>query len=226
MSLQSSIQKFAEAFLSSYDRLDVLIQNAAIFDISQKEPVITEEGIESVWATNHLGPVLLTDLLWLALKKSPRGRVITIASQGLVAKPFLQVDLEDPEFKSRRFSVEKAYYQSKLAQVMYTFWLADKGKDDGVTANCIRVTNVKLDVDKYPGLPEIMKRAYAIKSKFSISPEEMATTYTTLATLDKLKNVTGKYFDEKMRLVQPRKYARQPENIEAVMELTINYLKR
>ncbi len=73
MSLQSSIKSLAAAFLAKHDRLDVLIQNAALFDITQKKPVLTDEGIETVWATNHIGPVLLTELLWVRLKTAPRG---------------------------------------------------------------------------------------------------------------------------------------------------------
>jgi NAD(P)-dependent dehydrogenase (short-subunit alcohol dehydrogenase family) len=98
--------------------LDVLIHNAATFDIRQKERVLTEEGIEKVWATNHVGPVLLTDLLLPAVKRSEQGRIITISSKGLISYPFLRVDLADAEFARRKFSVQKAYYQSKLAQVM------------------------------------------------------------------------------------------------------------
>ncbi len=225
MSLQSSIRILAESFIANYDRLDVLIHNAAIFDITQKKAVYTDEGIENVWATNHVGPVLLTELLWEALKKSAQGRVITIASKGLMAKPFLKVDLEDPEYKSKSFSVENAYYQSKLAQIMFTYWLAKKGKPEQITANCIRVPAVKVDIDKYVGLSSIQKRAYAFKSKFSLTPEEMAIGYTFLATADELNNVTGKYFDEKMKQVKPGKYAQQVEDIENVMNLTMNYLK-
>jgi len=72
-----------------------------------------------------LGPVLLTELLWDAVANSSQGRVITIASKGLMAKRFLKVDLEDPEFKEKTFSIENAYYQSKLAQIMYTYWLSE-----------------------------------------------------------------------------------------------------
>ena len=129
MSLQSSIREFSEAFLSRYSHLDVLILNAAIFNVTQKERIDTSEGIESVWATNQFGPVLLTELLWGALKNDSQGRVLTIASKGLIAKPFLKVDLEDPEFRARPFSVENAYYQSKLAQIIFTLWLAEKGRE-------------------------------------------------------------------------------------------------
>ena len=226
MSLQSSIRDLSDAFLSKFEHLDVLIHNAAIFDITQKQATYTAEGIESVWATNHLGPVLLTQLLWDALVNSSHGRVITIASKGLMAKPFLKVDLEDPEFKEKPFSIENAYYQSKLAQIMYTYWLAEQGRDDQVTANCIRVPAVSVDIAKFSGLPTILKKVYAFKSKFSLSPEGMASGYAYLATAVELNSVTGIYFDEKMKPVKPGKYAQQDQEIENVMNLTMKYLQK
>jgi len=225
MSLQSSIQRFAEELLANYNTLDVVIHNAADFDTRRKEIVLTEEGIEQIWATNHLGPVLLTDLLMPALKRSGHGRIITISSKGLVAHPFLKVDLNDPEFRQRKFSVQKAYYQSKLAQVMYTYWLADTLKDAAVTANAIRVTNVRIDVDeRYPDMPKLMRQMYAIKSSFAIAPEEMAQTYTYLATSDEVSQTTGKYFDNPSSIVSSSGYSRDRENITAVMALTRGYL--
>jgi NAD(P)-dependent dehydrogenase (short-subunit alcohol dehydrogenase family) len=225
MSSQAGIRAMSADFLDRYDTLDVLIHNAAIFDITQKEPRYTAEGIETVWATNHIGPVLMTECLWPALENSLQARVLTIASKGLIAKPFLKVDLNDPEFKNRPFSVEKAYYQSKQAQIMYTYWLAERGREANITANSIRVPAVKVDINKYSNLPTFMKKLYALKSRFSLSPEDMAKTYTYLATSDEVTAVTGSYFDENMKIVQSSKYTRQPENIEAVMALTMRYLK-
>ena len=225
MSLKASIQDLSKAFLDKYDRLDVLIHNAAIFDITQKKASYTAEGIESIWATNHIGPVLLTELLIKAFKKSVKGRVITIASKGLMAKPFLKVDLDDPEYKSKPFSVENAYYQSKLAQIMFTYWLAGQSKEKNIVANCIRVPAVRIDIEKFAGLPTFLKKAYAFKSKYALSPNEMAKVYTNLATADELENVTGTYFNEKMKPVKPSNYAQRAKNIENVMDLTLSYLK-
>ena len=59
MSLQESIKKLSENLHREYHKIDVIIHNAAIFDITQKKPIITNEGVETVWATNHIGPVLL-----------------------------------------------------------------------------------------------------------------------------------------------------------------------
>lgn len=227
MSLQSSIRTFAEAFLAKYSKLDVLIHNAAAFDTRQKEIIFTEEGIEKVWATNHIGPVLMTDLLLDAIKQSEQGRIITISSKGLIAHPRLKINLTDPEFKNRKFSVQKAYYQSKLAQVMYTYWLAEKLQDTAVTVNSIRVTNVRVDVDtRYPGVPKLMRKMYSIKSKFAITPEKMAETYTYLATSPDVAHTTGTYYDDPQHSVSSSGYSQKKENIDQVMNLTRRYLQK
>jgi len=226
MSLKSSIKAFAAEFLAKYEVLDVLIQNAAAFDIRQKERKLTNEGVELVWATNQVGPVLLTDLLLGALKASEQGRVITISSKGLAVYPRLKVDVDDPEFANKKFSVQKAYYQSKQAHVMYTYWLADQLKETAVTANSIRVTNVKIDVDaRYPGVPKWQRKIYSMKSKFSISPEEMAETYTYLALSPEVNQTTGTYYDDPTHIVKSNGWSQDMENIKLVMGKTLSYLK-
>ncbi len=225
MSLKQSIRRAAEEVKKKYGRLDVLIHNAADFDISRKQPVFTAEGVESVWATNHLGPVLLTNLLLDLLKKSGQGRIITVASKGLLMHPFIKIRLGDPEFKQGGFSVEKAYYQSKLAQVMYAYWLAEHLKGTGVTAACIRVTNVKIDLSRYPNISSFMKSLYSLKSRSSISPERMAETYVFAATTPELPSGSGVYLDENNRPVSSSAYSRDPDNISQLMEVTEKYLK-
>ncbi|MEX1378268.1 MAG: SDR family NAD(P)-dependent oxidoreductase [Eubacteriales bacterium] len=225
LSLKSSTKDFADEIIKKYDAVDVLIHNAAIFDISQKQANITSEGYESVWMTNHINPIYLTDLLLDNLKASENGRVITVSSKGLLAMPNLKVDLADPEFKNKKFNMTKAYYQSKRAQVMFTYYLADKLKDTNVTVNCVRVTAVKVDISRHPNISGFTKWVYAQKSKQAISPEDMAKTYTYLATSEDVKNTTGKYFDEKNKQVKSNKYTYEKENIDAVMELSEKYIK-
>ncbi|WGK68760.1 SDR family NAD(P)-dependent oxidoreductase [Candidatus Haliotispira prima] len=224
MSSKKSIIHATDELKSKNQKLDVLIHNAADFDITRKQAVQSVEGIESVWVTNHIGPVLLTNLLMDLLKNSEQGRVITIASQGLVVYPGLTIDLQDPEFKRRKFSVSKAYYQSKLAQVMYTYWLAEQLKDTAITVNCIRVTNVKLDINRY-ATSRFLRFMYSIKSRFSILPEEMAKTYLHLATSTDITTTTGTYFNEKNQAVSSSPYSMKQENIDAVMALTMTYIE-
>ena len=225
MGIQKSVRDFAEKVKDKYNKIDVLIHNAAIFNVTQKVQEKTLEGIETVWATNHLGPVLLTELLLENLKSSDNGRVLTVSSQGLVAMPTLKVDLEDPEFTNRKFSIVKAYYQSKRAQVMYTYWMAERLKDTNITVNSIRVTAVQIDISRHPDISPFSRWVYSIKSKMSLTALEMAETYTYLATSLEVKHTTGKYFNEKQQEVKSNKYSYKKENIEAVMELTVKYIK-
>lgn len=223
---QHSIRIFAEQINGDFPKLDVLIHNAADFNIARKQAQYSPEGIETVWATNHVGPVLLTEQLLDALKRSGSGRIITISSKGLLVKPGTKVDIADPEFRMRKYSVTSAYYQSKRAQEIYTLWLADQMKDTSVTANCIRVTNVKIDLRRYPDLSSFMRFMYAIKSKKSISAEQMALTYTHLALSDDVRSINGKCFDEKNEVVNMNSYTTEPASIEAVMTLTKQYIKQ
>jgi NAD(P)-dependent dehydrogenase (short-subunit alcohol dehydrogenase family) len=225
LSSRQAILDGCDAFRAlGHSSLDALIHNAGDFDITRKQRTRSVDGIETVWATNHVGPVLLTQQLGPELSAAPRGRVITVSSQGLVVHPRLQVDLEDPEFAHRDFKVDRAYYQSKLAQVMYTLWLAERFGGTSKTANCVRITNVKIDVARYPGLTDFQKRLYSMKSRFSISPEQMAEVYTWLAIDPETAEYSGGYFDEKRKRVQPSAWATDPENIRRVMELTARYV--
>ncbi len=225
MSSKKSIIDASHELKSRIEKLDVLIHNAADFDIARKQPEKSVDGIETIWATNHIGPVLLTNSVMDLIKKSEQGRIITIASQGLVMHSKLTVDLKDPEFENRKYSVPSAYYQSKLAQVMYTYWLSEQLKDTDITVNCIRVTNVKVDTSRYPNISGLMKFLYSIKSRFSISPEDMAKTYAYLAKSSDVIKTTGKYFNEKNKTVTSSPYSMKKENIDAVMELTLKYIE-
>ena len=204
--------------------LDALIHNAAEFDISRKAPTLSPDGVETVWATNHVNPVLLTEALAGPLEAGPRGRIVTVASQGLMMHPGLEVDTKDPEFRNRRFSVAKAYYQSKLAQLMYTYYLSRSLAGTGVTANCVRVANVKVDLTRYPGLSSSARIAYAIKSRFSISAAEMAGVYAWLADDPSLDGVSGRYVNEKKKIVSSSPYSRDDYEINRVMKLTRRYV--
>lgn len=225
MSSKKSVLGASKELNQRLETLDVLIHNAADFDVARKQSEKSVDGIETIWATNHIGPILLTNSVMDLIEESNQGRIITIASQGLVMHPRLTVDLNDPEFKDRKFSVSNAYYQSKLAQVMYTYWLAEKLRDTAITVNCIRVTNVKVDTSRFPNISRFMKFLYSLKSRFSISPDDMAKTYIHLATSPELDKITGKYFNEKNKTVDSSLYSKKKENIEAVMNLSFRYIE-
>lgn len=225
MSLQESVRNLSVELHREYERIDVIIHNAAIFNIRQKDLILTKEGIESVWATNHIGPVLLNQLIIDLIKKSDDGRIITISSKGLLAKPSLKINLIDPEFRNRKYSIVNAYYQSKLAQMMYTIWLSEELRDSKIIVNSIRVPAVKVDLSKFPNLSGFMKAMYKLKSRFSLSPVKMAETYKYFATSKDLLGITGKYFDENNQEVKFSNYQRDRNEIEKLKELTSQYFR-
>jgi NAD(P)-dependent dehydrogenase (short-subunit alcohol dehydrogenase family) len=191
---QRSIRACAQTVLTRHPRLDVLIHNAANFDHRQKRPVIAEDGVETVFATNHLGPFLLTHLLLEALRAGVPSRIITVSSKGLLSYPFLDIEFDNLNGQ-RRFNMQHAYYHSKQAQVMFTFDLAERLRGTGVTVNCVRVGNVAIPDARLDHLPGWMLKLYHLKRQFAMTPEKMAETYVWLATDPALENVTGGYFD-------------------------------
>lgn len=196
LSSQKSIRELVKDFTCAYDNLHSLINNAANFDYSLKTPVLTEDGIEIIFATNHLGPFLLTNLLLNVLKESAPSRILNIASKGLITHPWLTIEFDNLNGQ-KKFSYSHAYYHSKLAQIMVTYELARRLEGTGVTVNCIRVPNVKIDLNRARDLPWYMRHTYRIKRSFGITPEEMAKTYVHLVTAPEMEGVTGRYFDER-----------------------------
>lgn len=220
LSSQESIHAFTVEFKALYNHLHVLINNAASFDLTLKKPEQTEDGIETIFTTNHLGPFLLTNLLIEKLKTSAPSRIINVASKGLVLYPFLNIEFDNLNGE-KRFSAAHAYYHSKLAQVMFTYELAHLLKGTGVTANCIRVPNVALSDDRFENLPKVLQVFYKqVKRRFSITPERMAETYLYLAASPDLVNVSGKYFDEYNRQVSSSKNSYNKEVWKKLWEIS------
>lgn len=209
LSLQKSIRQFVNEYLLKHNHLDVIIHNAANFDHSQKKAIKTSEGIETVFATNHFGVFLMTNLFLETLMKSAPSRIITVASKGLMAYPFLNIDFDNLNGE-RRFSLQHAYYQSKLAQVMFTYDLARRLDGTNVTVNCVRVTNVAIPNERLTNLPGWQRKAYSLKRKMSITPEKQAETYVFLATDPSLERISGNYWDENKKPVRSNSNSYNP----------------
>ena len=187
-----------------------------------KKPVLTEEGIEVIFATNHVGPFLLTTLLLDTMKRSAPSRIITIASKGLIVYPRLTIEFDNLNGE-KKFSYQHAYYHSKLAQIIFTYELARRLKGTGVTVNCIRVTNVKIDLERVTGR---FRSIYRIKRFFGITPEEMAKTYVYLSISSEVEGVTGKYFDEHGKEVKSSKRSYDQDVWKKLWDVTEGLIKK
>ncbi|HBJ54243.1 MAG TPA: dehydrogenase [Streptococcus sp.] len=175
----TSTKTAIENYIQTQGALDVLINNAADFDLSIKQPVLTKDGLEKQFATNVVAPFLLSQSFSPLLKESESGRILNISSQGLQAYPFIKLNFDNLKGE-QSYTPSKTYYQNKLALLMLTLAMRARYKD--VTIQAIRVPSVKVDMKRYSHLSSFMKNLYKLKSRFSISPEEMAQTYVALAT--------------------------------------------
>ena len=123
----ASVREFTDTFLASDSALDVLINNAGVLPPERQH---TEEGFELTFATNVIGPFLLTELLLPKLRKSPAGRVVMMSSGGMYSSGF---DLDDPQLENREFDGTRFYAQTKRAEVMLADeWQDRAGPDDPV----------------------------------------------------------------------------------------------
>ena len=186
MSSQTEVRRLAGEVLSAYPRLDVLINNVGGFWAHRH---ITADGLEHTFALNHLAPFLLTSLLLERLTASTPARVVTVSS-GM--QSIGKVDFDDL-MGEEDYSGQRAYNQSKLANVMFTYELARRLEGSGVTANVLHpgMTNTAFSAED-PARK--MAPIVAVMRPFMRSPKKGADTAVYLASSPDVEGVTGRYF--------------------------------
>lgn len=188
LSRQRDIRQAASEIIKRTNQIDVLINNAGgtFGDFH-----LSEDGLEMTFATNHLAYFLLTGLLLDPIMRSDYARIINVASDSHFRG---RIDFES--FRSNRnYFVMKAYAQSKLANVLFTFELADRLKNTHVTVNCLHPGTIQTGIARKAGLKWYIALAWKIFSSFvSVSLEKGAETSVYLATSEEVKGITGKYF--------------------------------
>jgi NAD(P)-dependent dehydrogenase (short-subunit alcohol dehydrogenase family) len=130
LSSRAEVRRLASDVLDAYPRLDVLVNNVGGFWAHRH---ITADGLEHTFALNHLAPFLLTDLLLDRLVASAPARVVTVSSG---AQAIGRIDFDDLQGE-RKYVGQRAYNQSKLANVMFTYELARRLQGTGVTATVL-----------------------------------------------------------------------------------------
>ena len=187
LSSQDSVRELAHDFQARYKRLHVLVNNAGVF---LPKRVQTVDGLEATFATNHLGHFLLTNLLLDVMKASAPSRIINLTS---TAHYGVEMNFDDLQGE-KKYSGYRAYSQSKLANVLFTYQLARLLTGTGVTANCLHpgVVRTGFGKDQF-GLMSILVK---IGSPFMMSPEKAARAAVYLATSAELEGVSGKHFSK------------------------------
>jgi retinol dehydrogenase 14 len=186
LSSQSEVRKLAEELLQSLARIHVLINNVGgYFDTRH----VTVDGLERTFALNHLAPFLLTSLLLEKLKQSASARVVTVSSN---AQATGRIDFSDLQGE-RSYSGARAYSQSKLANVLFSYELARRLKDTSVTANALHPGVVSTSFGAED--PATVQRIFIpFLRPFMKSPAQGAATSIHVASAPELEQVTGRYF--------------------------------
>jgi NAD(P)-dependent dehydrogenase (short-subunit alcohol dehydrogenase family) len=175
LSSLGEVRALAEQVLSDHDRLDALINNAGVIVPERQE---SKDGYELTFAVNYLAHFLLTGLFLPLLRDSSPARIVNVASAGQSPVDFSDIMLE------RGYDAMKAYTRSKLAQVMFTFELAERLRGTGVSANAL-----------HPASLMDTKMVFESFGYTMSTVGEGAEASVRLAVSSELEGVTGRYFD-------------------------------
>ncbi len=184
LAVQAEVRELAQAFRERHDRLDVLVNNAGIIQSKRTE---TPDGIELTLAVNHLAPFLLTNLLLDLLEKSAPSRIITVSSE---ARRGTEIDFDDLQ-SERRYRAFRVYGMTKLANILFTYELAERLEGTGVVANCLHPGSVNTNfANDNRSLGTLLFRAF---KPFMRTPEQGADTAVYLAVSPEAGKMTGRY---------------------------------
>ena len=196
LSAQAEVRRLATEVRDAYPRLAVLVNNVGGYWAHRH---VTVDGLEHTFALNHLAPFLLTHELRDLLVASAPARVVTVSSG---AQAMGRIDLADLQ-ATRSYNGQRAYNQSKLANVLFTYELARRLEGTGVTANVLHPGVVRTSF----GLEDSgrwMRAMVPLARPFMKTPEQGASTPVFLASSPEVAGVTGAYFANR----KPKRSAR------------------
>lgn len=187
MSLQYDIRNTAAEILSKYPVLDGLINNVGTW---MSDYTLTKEGLETVFATNHLSYVLMTHLLYPSLRNAGHARIINVASN---AHSYGKINLADPGY-SKNYHGLRSNGQSKLANLYFTFELNALKPDKHVSVYAVSPGLVKTDI----GLKNtnwLHTLAWKFRRRKGQSPAEGAKTSIFCSVDPAICDISGKYWE-------------------------------
>jgi retinol dehydrogenase-14 len=186
LSAQAEVRRLAAEVLRRLPRIDALVNNVGGYWDTRH---VTADGLEHTFALNHLAPFLLTNLLLDRLTRSAPARVVAVASH---AQAMGRIDFDDLQGE-RSYSGARAYNQSKLANVLFTYELARRLEGTSVTANALHPGVVRTSFGaEDPGL--LQRLLVPLLMPFMKTPAQGAATSIHLASAPELAEVSGRYF--------------------------------
>ncbi|XP_037096582.1 retinol dehydrogenase 14-like [Syngnathus acus] len=186
----SSIRSFCQSINKEEPRLDVLINNAGLYQCPYSK---TEDGFEMQFGVNHLGHFLLTHLLLDLMKRSAPSRIVVVSS-----KLYKHGDIDFDDLKSeQKYDKAFAYSRSKLANLLFTCELARRLQGSGVTVNALSPGMVRTNLGRHVRVPVIAKPVFNLLSwGLFKSPEQGAQTSLYLACSPDVEEVQGQFFSD------------------------------
>ncbi len=182
LSSLQSIRHLVQEFMARHTRLHVLVNNVGV---TLPRRSVTVDGLETVFATNHLAPFLLTNLLLPVLKASAPARVVTVSS---AAHSMGKINFDDLQ-SEQSYREIRVYNQSKLASMLFSYELARRLAGTGVTANVLEPGFVKTNM--------AVPFPFSLFSAMRVSAEQGAQPTIYLASSPDVEGVSGKYFSHK-----------------------------
>jgi NAD(P)-dependent dehydrogenase (short-subunit alcohol dehydrogenase family) len=198
----ASVRRGAADLLERCDRIDVLVNNAGLVLSRRTE---TKDGFESTFATNHLGPFLLTTLLLDRIVASAPSRIVNVSSTAHRSAR-RGLDFDDLQSTSH-YAAMQAYARSKLANILFTTELARRLRGSGVTVNAVHPGTVATGFARDDDATGVLAFGVKVIKPFALTPEKGARTSIYLAASPDVADVTGGYF-VKRRQAQPSAAAR------------------
>lgn len=201
----ASVAAAAETIKQRYNRIDVLLNNAGAY-FSKREN--SQDGYEMTFAVNHLAPFLLTKLLLPVLEASQPARIINVSSLAHTLTGMNFKQLQDPTSYNGLF----VYARSKLANILFTYALAERLKGRNITANTLHPGTIASGFAE--GGSDLFAWFIRLGRPFMISAEEGAKTSIYLASSPDVAQTTGKYFvKSKMRHSSGASYDRANQQL-------------
>lgn len=191
LSVLRDVRGLTARIKEDYARIDVLINNAGARFLRFQ---LTKEGMEMTLATNHLGHYVLTLSLIDGMKGFGQARIINVSS----GTHFAGTGVIENILSAKDYEGRKQYANSKLANVMFTYALAERLKGRGIAVNAVDPGGVATNFARNNGLAAWLKhRLYYLKKRQLLTPAQGAETIVYLASSDDVEGITGKYFTNK-----------------------------
>jgi NAD(P)-dependent dehydrogenase (short-subunit alcohol dehydrogenase family) len=191
---QSAVRRLAGELLAACPRIDVLVNNAGTVFARR---TLTADGIESTFAINHLGGLLLTELVLDRVKESAPARIVFTSSEGHYSGT---MDFDDLNFE-KDYTVLRAYCRSKLANVLTARLLARRLEGTGVTVTSLHPGAIATNI--WSGAPWFMRPVLEVWKKWKMeSPATGGSRLAYLAVSPEVEGQTGGYY-QRDRLREP-----------------------